>query len=167
MQLLQPKTSFVSWCVKIPRSDTHVKKLLSTPGQYARHHCETSFEHLSAHWPVGTGRHIVPGRHLCTHPPLECIGDIWCLYDEIFVKWCDTIKSLFPPVCLSDVISLLFFGVLRRISGNTALNKNIHASVSEQMKKRFIKSKWKVCCYHTSIYILHACTGDISIHCTL
>lgn len=30
-----------------------------------------------------------------------------------------------------------------RISGNTALDKNIHASVSEQMQKNFIKSKWK------------------------
>lgn len=30
-----------------------------------------------------------------------------------------------------------------RISGNTALNKDIHASVSAQMQKNFIKSKWK------------------------
>ncbi|WAR25545.1 CAMKI-like protein, partial [Mya arenaria] len=29
------------------------------------------------------------------------------------------------------------------ISGNTALDKNIHASVSAQMQKNFIKSKWK------------------------
>lgn len=29
------------------------------------------------------------------------------------------------------------------ISGNTALNKNIHASVTAQLQKNFIKSKWK------------------------
>jgi len=31
-----------------------------------------------------------------------------------------------------------------RISGNAALNKDIHASVSAQMKKNFAKSRWKV-----------------------
>ncbi|KAK3102770.1 hypothetical protein FSP39_013833 [Pinctada imbricata] len=30
------------------------------------------------------------------------------------------------------------------ISGNTALEKDIHASVSEQMRKNFAKTKWKV-----------------------
>lgn len=31
-----------------------------------------------------------------------------------------------------------------RISGNAALSKDIHASVSAQMKKNFAKSRWKV-----------------------
>lgn len=31
-----------------------------------------------------------------------------------------------------------------RIAGDTALDKNIHQSVSEQIKKNFAKSKWKV-----------------------
>lgn len=31
-----------------------------------------------------------------------------------------------------------------RISGDTALDKNIHESVSAQIKKNFAKSKWKV-----------------------
>lgn len=33
---------------------------------------------------------------------------------------------------------------LHRISGNTALEKDIHASVSEQIRKNFAKTKWKV-----------------------
>lgn len=33
---------------------------------------------------------------------------------------------------------------LYRICGNTASDKNIHSSVSEQLKKNFAKSKWKV-----------------------
>lgn len=32
-----------------------------------------------------------------------------------------------------------------RISGNEASNKNIHGTVSEQLKKNFAKSRWKVC----------------------
>lgn len=35
---------------------------------------------------------------------------------------------------------LMFF----RISGNAASNKNIHGTVSEQLKKNFAKSRWKV-----------------------
>jgi hypothetical protein len=31
-----------------------------------------------------------------------------------------------------------------RISGNAASNKNIHGTVSEQLKKNFAKSRWKV-----------------------
>ncbi len=31
-----------------------------------------------------------------------------------------------------------------RIAGDTALEKNIHESVSAQIKKNFAKSKWKV-----------------------
>lgn len=31
-----------------------------------------------------------------------------------------------------------------RIAGDTALDKNIHESVSAQIKKNFAKSKWKV-----------------------
>lgn len=31
-----------------------------------------------------------------------------------------------------------------RIAGDTALNKNIHESVSAQIRKNFAKSKWRV-----------------------
>lgn len=31
-----------------------------------------------------------------------------------------------------------------RISGNAASDRNIHSSVSEQLKKNFAKSRWKV-----------------------
>lgn len=34
-----------------------------------------------------------------------------------------------------------------RIAGDTALNKNIHESVSAQIRKNFAKSKWRVS-YH-------------------
>lgn len=37
-------------------------------------------------------------------------------------------------------LTLLFV----RIAGDTALEKNIHESVSAQIKKNFAKSKWKV-----------------------
>lgn len=35
-----------------------------------------------------------------------------------------------------------------RISGNAASNKNIHGTVSEQLKKNFAKSRWKVSSYN-------------------
>ncbi len=38
-----------------------------------------------------------------------------------------------------DFVVLLF-----RIAGDTALCKNIHESVSRQMRKNFAKSKWRV-----------------------
>lgn len=37
-----------------------------------------------------------------------------------------------------------FYLDLRRISGETASDKDIHESVCAQMKKAFAKSKWKV-----------------------
>lgn len=37
-----------------------------------------------------------------------------------------------------------FFFFLARIAGDTALDKNIHESVSAQIRKNFAKSKWKV-----------------------
>ena len=33
---------------------------------------------------------------------------------------------------------------MNRISGNTAKDTNIHTSVSEQLKKNFAKTKWRV-----------------------
>ena len=40
---------------------------------------------------------------------------------------------------LKFVLSISF-----RIAGDTALNKNIHESVSAQIRKNFAKSKWRV-----------------------
>lgn len=40
---------------------------------------------------------------------------------------------------LKHVLSACF-----RIAGDTALNKNIHESVSAQIRKNFAKSKWRV-----------------------
>lgn len=42
-----------------------------------------------------------------------------------------------------------------RIAGDTALDKNIHESVSAQIKKNFAKSKWKVSLPPSSTYMLH------------
>lgn len=39
---------------------------------------------------------------------------------------------------------VLLFPLFVRICGDTALDKNIHESVSAQIKKNFAKSKWKV-----------------------
>ena len=50
---------------------------------------------------------------------------------------------------------LLLFG---RIAGDTALSKDIHASVSEQMRKRFIKSKWKVGVLSSCLLVLVSLT---------
>ena len=45
----------------------------------------------------------------------------------------------------SNTISyILFCFVNLRISGNAASTKNIHSSVSEQLKKNFAKSRWRV-----------------------
>lgn len=39
---------------------------------------------------------------------------------------------------------IFLFVQQNRISGNAASNKNIHGTVSEQLKKNFAKSRWKV-----------------------
>lgn len=38
-----------------------------------------------------------------------------------------------------------------RISGNAASNKNIHGTVSEQLKKNFAKSRWKQAYHATTV----------------
>lgn len=42
-----------------------------------------------------------------------------------------------------DLLKLVL-SVCFRIAGDTALNKNIHESVSAQIRKNFAKSKWRV-----------------------
>ena len=59
--------------------------------------------------------------------------------------WCVLGRQQFLSenfLCLGDV-KIIFHFVLFRISGNTALEKDIHASISAQLQKNFIKSKWK------------------------
>lgn len=47
-----------------------------------------------------------------------------------------------------------------RISGNAASNKNIHGTVSEQLKKNFAKSRWKVrmilCYFYYCDYFIYS-----------
>lgn len=50
-----------------------------------------------------------------------------------------------------------------RISGDTALTKNIHESVSAQMKKNFAKSKWKVSVTVIYIYVSRYCTFVVAL----
>lgn len=45
--------------------------------------------------------------------------------------------------CTDTLLSFLT-PLFVRIAGDTALDKNIHESVSAQIKKNFAKSKWKV-----------------------
>lgn len=47
---------------------------------------------------------------------------------------------------VSSLLIEIFFANIQynRISGNAASNKNIHGTVSEQLKKNFAKSRWKV-----------------------
>jgi hypothetical protein len=49
----------------------------------------------------------------------------------------DTVTQ--PQEALLKSLCLCF-----RIAGDTALNKNIHESVSAQIRKNFAKSKWRV-----------------------
>lgn len=66
-------------------------------------------------------------------------------------------------------MSVLYF----RIAGDTALDKNIHESVSAQIKKNFAKSKWKVnpCIYeserNTEILQVKSMVSDFNGHLSL
>lgn len=44
----------------------------------------------------------------------------------------------------TDTLLCFLSPLFVRIAGDTALEKNIHESVSAQIKKNFAKSKWKV-----------------------
>lgn len=58
------------------------------------------------------------------------------------VRWVyKLIKNM--PAC-PESLSFSKFSATCRICGDTALDKNIHESVSAQIKKNFAKSKWKV-----------------------
>ena len=49
-----------------------------------------------------------------------------------------------------------------RISGNAALSKDIHASVSAQMKKNFAKSRWKVRLSYLLTDFTHISSPEVS-----
>lgn len=42
------------------------------------------------------------------------------------------------------LLTISLFIYVNRISGNAASDKNIHGTVSEQLKKTFAKSRWRV-----------------------
>lgn len=55
---------------------------------------------------------------------------------------CDWTCDLYP--LHTDILLCFLTPLFVRIAGDTALDKNIHESVSAQIKKNFAKSKWKV-----------------------
>lgn len=61
------------------------------------------------------------------------INTLWAHHTPLSLKFCNFIECKYK-------ISM----VCHRISGNAASDRNIHSSVSEQLKKNFAKSRWKV-----------------------
>uniref|UniRef100_A0A4W3J4H1 Calcium/calmodulin-dependent protein kinase 1Da n=1 Tax=Callorhinchus milii TaxID=7868 RepID=A0A4W3J4H1_CALMI len=98
-------------------------------------------------WSIGVISYIL----LCGYPPFYDENDSR-LFEQILKAeyefdspyWDDISDSgtflspTPPPPLLSLSLSLS-----RRIAGDTALNKNIHESVSAQIRKNFAKSKWR------------------------
>lgn len=65
------------------------------------------------------------------------------------IAW-DPVSEPTPPATYKSLLKKhLCLGF--RIAGDTALSKNIHESVSAQIRKNFAKSKWRV-----SPYFLHS-----------
>lgn len=85
---------------------------------------------------------------------------------SLFFLFCSPHDSFIHPVVrLLFTWPLFFFRILwcdkillcapneyQRISGNAASDKNIHGTVSEQLKKNFAKSRWKVS-VHSHLYL--------------
>lgn len=107
-------------------------------------------------WSIGVIAYIL----LCGYPPFydETDANLFAqimkgefefdspYWDEISDSAKDFISHL---ICVNPEKRFTCKGALGHpwISGNTARDKNIHSSVSEQLKKNFAKSKWKVSCF--------------------
>uniref|UniRef100_A0A3Q3GQW9 Calcium/calmodulin-dependent protein kinase 1Da n=1 Tax=Labrus bergylta TaxID=56723 RepID=A0A3Q3GQW9_9LABR len=101
-------------------------------------------------WSIGVIAYIL----LCGYPPFYDENDSK-LFEQILKAdyefdapyWDDISDSgePLPPSFTSSIPPLLFniSPSSRPISGDTALCKNIHESVSRQIKKNFAKSKWR------------------------
>ncbi|RLW01991.1 hypothetical protein DV515_00007579 [Chloebia gouldiae] len=76
-------------------------------------------------------------RHPCTEVP-QAVGLVG-RDDQSRLKWSH--KSYAFEECLHCKQPLM--ASHKRIAGDTALNKNIHESVSAQIRKNFAKSKWR------------------------
>ncbi|ESO91429.1 hypothetical protein LOTGIDRAFT_105674, partial [Lottia gigantea] len=95
-------------------------------------------------WSIGVISYIL----LCGYPPFYDESDAQ-LFQQILKAefefdspyWDDISESgshFFPKIILLNKTLLNC-----RISGNAALDKNIHASISAQLKKNFAKTKWR------------------------
>lgn len=108
----------------------------------------------SGSWCVWMWRSAIPanslsvthGRLICPltifYPP--CMRMLWSRYfgginpQFLISKNNDGNDAVVP------IVVVWFFVLSCRISGNAASDRNIHSSVSEQLKKNFAKSRWKV-----------------------
>ncbi|PKU33454.1 hypothetical protein llap_16242 [Limosa lapponica baueri] len=86
-------------------------------------------------------------------PPLlpaeTAVGSLSPRVNEIIITagattpWTDQEKKKECSRRAKDLLKLVL-SIRFRIAGDTALNKNIHESVSAQIRKNFAKSKWRV-----------------------
>lgn len=74
-----------------------------------------------------------------TNPGWECYATLGA-YEIVIMTVAVHVTSAHRTDTLWSFLTPLFV----RIAGDTALDKNIHESVSAQIKKNFAKSKWKV-----------------------
>jgi len=81
------------------------------------------------------------------YPQIQCSG---CFKCQIFLFRNEVVQCV---------------GVNCRIGGNAALSKDIHASVSAQMKKNFAKSRWKVSGLCLLTDFTHVCCLLIPLEC--
>uniref|UniRef100_A0A2I3T4J2 calcium/calmodulin-dependent protein kinase n=1 Tax=Pan troglodytes TaxID=9598 RepID=A0A2I3T4J2_PANTR len=97
-------------------------------------------------WSIGVIAYIL----LCGYPPFYDENDSK-LFEQILKAeyefdspyWDDISDSGRSPIGSSQWAAPKHLCLCFRIAGDTALNKNIHESVSAQIRKNFAKSKWR------------------------
>uniref|UniRef100_A0A8B9ZIX3 Calcium/calmodulin dependent protein kinase I n=1 Tax=Anas platyrhynchos TaxID=8839 RepID=A0A8B9ZIX3_ANAPL len=99
-------------------------------------------------WSIGVIAYILPPLILCCPPPPGCAGTPRSTTEndyEFDSPYWDDISGLGHLMEKDPKKRFTCEQALQHpwIAGDTALDKNIHQSVSEQIKKNFAKSKWK------------------------
>ncbi|KAK1795695.1 hypothetical protein P4O66_001182 [Electrophorus voltai] len=127
---------------KIEDSGTVMSTACGTPGYVAPEVlAQKPYSKAVDCWSIGVISYIL----LCGYPPFYDENDAK-LFEQILKAeyefdspyWDDISDSAKDFIC-----HLMEKDPMLRISGDTALDKNIHESVSAQIKKNFAKSKWK------------------------
>lgn len=72
-----------------------------------------------------------------------------CKHLQMWIMWVLLCLYAWNVIYITEMGVTLIF----RIAGDTALCKNIHESVSRQMRKNFAKSKWRVSVIRWNRYI--------------